>query len=375
LSKKNKLIIVGVSPHSLVNFRGELIKSFVSLDCEVIAIASSATPDEIDAVESLGVRYIDVPVVRTSINPFTDLKTMFFYQKVFEQEQPNFVLSYTIKPVVWGGLALRSNRNAHFTALITGLGYAFEGKGFKRGVLRFIVSQLYKLSLKHANQVVFQNYDDLNYFVENSLVAKEKTNVVPGSGVPLAHFQQQSLPKGEVVFLMVARLLKEKGVYHFVEAACQVKKKFPNAHFQLLGGLDPSPDGINQSVVDEWVTQDCIAYLGETKDVRPYLTQSHVFVLPSYYREGLPRTILEAMATGRPILTTDNVGCREPILEGENGWLVPVKDSQALADRMIWFIEHPEQIERMGLASRKIAEDKFDVHKVNEEMLKIMEIA
>jgi glycosyltransferase involved in cell wall biosynthesis len=367
-----KVLIIGASPRSLVNFRGELLKTLVSQAHSVIALAGGATTDEISTIESLGVRYIDVPVERTSMNPLTDFKTLRFYQKIFEQESPDFVLSYTVKPVVWGGIALRNQPNVQFTALVTGLGYAFEGQGFKRGVLRWIVSRLYKLSLKRANHVFFQNPDDLSYFVGCGLVEKSKTFVVAGSGVPIDQVQFEALAKSDLTFLMVARLLKEKGVYEFVAAACQVKKNFPNVRFQLLGGLDPSPDGIKQTVVDDWVAQGCIEYLGETKDVRPYLAQSHVFVLPSFYREGLPRTILEAMATGRAILTTDNVGCREPIVEGENGWLVPVRDSKTLAEKMIWFIEHPEQIEAMGLASRKMAEDKFDVSKVNAGMLKVM---
>jgi glycosyltransferase involved in cell wall biosynthesis len=367
-----KIIIIGASPRSLVNFRGELIKSFVCKGLSVVALAGGVTDDESCAIESLGARYIDVPVNRTSTNPFTDLNTMRFFEKVFAEEKPDHVIAYTIKPVIWGGLAVKKFPNIRFTALITGLGYAFEGQGFKRGLLRFIASRLYKSALDRANKVVFQNHDDLNYFIERNLVVVEKTNVVSGSGVPLDDFKQQPFPKTDIVFLMVARLLKEKGVYHFVEAACRLKKQFPNVSFQLLGGLDPSPDGINQSVVDKWVQHGCIEYLGETKDVRPYFSKSHVFVLPSFYREGLPRTILEAMATGRPILTTDNVGCREPVVEEQNGWLVPVRDTGALTEKMIWFIEHPEQIEPMGLASRKMAEEKFDVHKVNARMLEIM---
>ena len=366
-----KIIIIGALPSSIINFRGELIKTLTKA-YHVIALAGGANNTEIAAIELLGVRYIDVPIKRTSMNPFSDLKTMQFYRSVFEQEQPDYVLSYTIKPIIWGGIALRSLSSVRFTALITGLGYAFEGQGFKRVVLRWLVSRLYKLSLKRAKQVVFQNPDDLNYFVERGLTSRNKSYLVPGSGVPLAHFEHRALPTAELTFLMVARLLKEKGVFEFVEAACQVKKNFPNVHFQLLGCLDPSPDGINQTVVDDWVAQGCIEYLGETNDVRPYFTQSHVFVLPSFYREGLPRTILEAMAMGRPILTTDNVGCREPIVDGKNGWLVPVKDSVALAERMIWFINNSEMIEPMGIASRKIAEERFDVHKVNAQMLKIM---
>lgn len=370
--KISKILIIGASPHSLVNFRGELIKAFVERGVSVVALAGGATSDEIVSIQELGARYIDAPVVRTSTNPFTDFKTMCFFEEVFKEETPDFVIAYTIKPVIWGGMAAKRFPNIRFIALITGLGYAFEGAGIKRILLRFIVSRLYKAALNRSDQVFFQNYDDLNYFLQRNLVSSKKSNVLPGSGVPLNYFKQQPFPKSDIVFLMVSRLLKEKGVYHFVDAARIVKKQFPNAKFQLLGGLDTSPDGIKYDVVDEWNECGYIEYLGETKDVRSVFSQSHVFVLPSYYREGLPRTILEAMATGRPVLTTNNVGCREPILEGENGWLVPVKDSVTLAERMIWFIENPDQIESMGLSSRKIAEEKYDVHKVNERMLEIM---
>lgn len=368
------VIIIGALPRSLVNFRGELIRTFVSMGYRVLAVASNAAKKDIDDIKQLGAYYIDCPTKRTSINPFADLQTMQFYKKLFVQEQPEYVISYTIKPVIWSGIALSEIKNVKYSALITGLGYAFEGQGFKRWLIRKVASFLYKKSLYRADQIMFQNKDDLNYFVEHSLTSNSKTYVIPGSGVPVDHFKKEAIPSQPIVFLMVARLLKEKGVFEFVDAACQVKKQFPNVRFQLLGGLDPSPDGINQTIVNEWEFKGCIEYLGQTNDVRPYFSKSHVFVLPSFYREGLPRTILEAMATGRPIITTDNVGCREPVVDGENGWLVPVRDSKSLAKKMIWFIENPERIETMGLASRKMAEDKFDVHKVNKLMLEIMRL-
>ena len=367
-----KICIIGATPHSLVNFRGELIKSFVQKKFSVVALACGASVDEVTAIEFLGARYIDVPINRTSTNPFTDLNTMRFFEKVFGKEKPDYVIAYTIKPVIWGALAARKFPKIQFTALITGLGYAFERQGLKHVALHFITSHLYKASLKRANQVVFQNNDDFRYFVGHGLLDAVKGNVVSGSGVPLEYFKYQPLPNTKIVFLMVTRLLKEKGVFQFVEAACRVKSLFPHVRFQLLGGLDPLRGGINQGVVDKWVQQGCIEYLGETNDVRPYFSKSHVFVLPSYYREGLPRTILEAMSIGRPILTTDNVGCREPVCDGVNGFLIPTKNIKALAEKMVWFIENPDQIRSMGLVSRKIAEEKFDVHKVNARMFEIM---
>jgi glycosyltransferase involved in cell wall biosynthesis len=173
-------------------------------------------------------------------------------------------------------------------------------------------------------------------------------------------------------FLLIARLLHEKGIREYAQAARKVKKRYPDAVFNLLGPADPSPDGVPLEEVQKWHDQGVIRYLGATNDVRPHLSVCHIYVLPSYYGEGLPRTIIEAMATGRPILTTDNVGCRETVIPGENGFLVPVRDVDALAERMIWFIEHREEWERMGRRSREMAEERFDVRIINRELMGIM---
>lgn len=368
------IIIIGVSARSLVNFRGELIRLFIHMGHKVLAVASGANDDDINEIESLGAHYVEAPSERTGTNVFVDLKTMNFYRKLFYEIRPEYVISYTIKPVIWSGIALASNNYTNFTALITGLGYSFQGLSLKRKVIRIIVSFLYKLSLKRADQVIFQNNEDLTYFVEKKIVSNLKVNTIPGSGVPIHHFAQKPLRTPPIIFLMISRLLKEKGIYQFFEAARQVKMRFPEARFQLLGGLDQSPDGINQRQLNELSNLDYVEYLGETQDVRPYIENCHVFVLPSYYREGLPRTILEAMSVGRAVLTTDHSGCRDAIVEGCNGWLVPVQDSNALVEKMVWFIENPNKTELMGLASRQIIKERFDVRKVNDKILEIIRL-
>jgi glycosyltransferase involved in cell wall biosynthesis len=193
---------------------------------------------------------------------------------------------------------------------------------------------------------------------------------VAGSGVDLSYFSEAEFPESAPTFLCIARLLGEKGLREYAQAAQIVKQRYPKAEFRLLGPADPSPDRISLDEVNTWGT---IEYLGDTNDVRPYLAVCHILVLPSYH-EGMPRTVLEAMATGRPILTTNAPGCKKTVVQGENGFLVPFRDAEALAERMIWFIEHRDQWQRMGQVSRRMAEERFDVHKINAQLLRIMKL-
>tara|TARA_R110002049_G_scaffold194948_1_gene364015 strand:- start:2797 stop:3912 length:1116 start_codon:yes stop_codon:yes gene_type:complete len=369
-----RVVIIGATPHSLVNFRGELMKAFIASGCEVIAMAGEATEQEVLSIEAIGAKFQSYPVSRNSTGLLNNLKTFFAFRKILNYHKPDVVLSYTIKPVIWTGIALFGNNDARFNALVTGLGYAFEGQGFKREVLKRVVSLLYRLSLKKADKVIFQNEDDKDYFLLKRITQEKKVRVVNGSGVPINFFAEQPFVNKNLSFLMIARLLNEKGVRYYVDAAKIVKEKYPETIFNLLGPYDSSPDAISFQEVTDWVKGGEIDYLGESNDVRPFLKKCDVFVLPSYYREGLPRTILEAMSTGRPILTTDNVGCREPIINGLNGWLVPIKDSVSLAKKMIWYIENKNKIPIMGKESRKIVEEKYDVNLVNKTMCEILGI-
>ena len=366
----SKILLIGTSPTSLINFRKELIKSLIVNGHQVIVMASKSTSTEVEEIKNLGVEYIDYSVERNSLNPLADLKTLLNFIKVFTSENPDIVLAYTIKPVVWGGLASRLFK-FNFYALITGLGFAFQGDSFKRKLLTKLVVFLYKAALKKSKAIIFQNIDNGNVFIEKGIIPKSKAYVVNGSGVDLEKYNVENLPRGNIIFLCISRLLGEKGLKEYAEAAKIVKNKFPDVEFNLIGPEDSSPDAILLNEVNTW--SDYINYKGSTDDVRPHIKDSHVYVLPSYH-EGLPRSTLEAMSMGRPVLTTNAVGCKETVEEGVNGFKAPVKSSEALAKKMIWFIENSDQIGRMGIESRKMVEDKFDVHKVNKEMLKIMEI-
>ncbi len=370
-SERYKLIVIGVLPISLINFRGNLISDIVKKQHIVTGMADSADVKVVQNLQENGVNLSTYSVQRSSINPFLDLQTWKSLRRTFKEIQPDVVLAYTIKPVIWGGLASRVLPNTRFYALITGLGFALQGKTLKRKLLGKLVTLLYRTALKRAKCVIFQNPDNLKDFIQRGIVPSEKCALVNGSGVDISHYASTSLPQKPITFLTIGRLLGEKGFREYAQAAQIVKARYPKAIFQLLGPEDPSPDGISLNEVKNWHNQGWIEYLGSTDDVRPYLQGCHIYVLPSYH-EGMPRTVLEAMSTGRPILTTDVPGCRETVIPGENGYLVPKANAQALAERMVWFIENRNQWERMGKRSRELAEEKYDVHKVNAQLMEIM---
>lgn len=364
-------LIIGALPKSLINFRGELLKTLVKKGYPVIGMADSSSSGISEELQAMGVSFRPYPVERNGLNPIADLKTLQSLRSTFKTLQPTAVLAYTIKPVIWGALASRAVPHTRFYALITGLGFAFQGETRKRRLLIKLVTGLYRIALKRAERVIFQNPDNLNEFVQRGIIPAEKCALVNGSGVDITHYPFSPLPKGKPTFLAIGRLLGEKGFREYAQAAKIVKARYPDTTFQLLGGEDPSPDGIPLTEVQTWHEQGILQYLGSTNDVRPYMQQCHIYVLPSYH-EGMPRTVLEAMAIGRPILTTDVPGCRETVTNGDNGYLVPKADAQALAERMIWFIEHRDQWQRMEQLSRKLAEEKYDVHKINAQLMEIM---
>ncbi|PMM56245.1 glycosyltransferase family 4 protein [Vibrio lentus] len=365
-----KISVIGALPSSLYNFRGQLLVSIARLNLDVSALATNARDDEARIIESLGVDYIDYPVCRSGLNPIQDSRTLIRLFKIFKEQQPTIVFAYTIKPIVWGGIAARLAKVPEYYAMVTGLGYAFQKSSFAKKVLSYLVKVLYRIALKKSNGVIFQNLDNMQVFVNEGIVPQEKCFLVNGSGVDLSHYQVSPLvPKPH--FLLIARLLGDKGIREYAKAAEIVKQQYPEAVFELVGPEDPSPDGIKLEEVNEWVSSSAIEYSGSTADVRPFIENCSIYVLPSYH-EGMPRTVLEAMAMGRPILTTDVPGCRETVVNGENGWLVEKANVEQLAERMIWFIENQEQWSVMGEKSHTMANEKFDVHKVNAEILKIM---
>ena len=365
-----KILILGTVPNDLLNFRSELIKDILKKGPEVIASSSKLDSDSAIHMKELGITYESIFLKRHGLSFWGDTKTLADLLKLFKKRNPNLVLAHGIKLVIWGGISARI-RKIPFFALITGLGFAFQGTTFRRKLLTRFVSFLYRIALKNSKAVIFQNEDNRRIFIDKNIISRSKTHIVNGSGVDINKFNFTQIPESNLSFLLVSRLLGEKGLREYAEAAKIVKEKFPEVEFKIVGTQDNSLDAISIEEVKSWSLY--IDYEGPTKDVRPYIKKCHVYVLPSYH-EGLPRSTLEAMSMGRPVLTTNASGCKETVDEGINGFMVPVGSSKKLAERMIWFIENKDKIAIMGKKSRNIVETRFDVRKVNEEMLRILGI-
>lgn len=368
------VLVVASFPDSLIRFRGALLDLLVERGHSVHVAAPALPLDSLVRYElqGKGVTVHEVPMRRTGTNPIADLTTLMRLYRLCRRQRPTHVLAYTVKPVVYGLWAARLAGVQHRFALVTGLGYAFadQATGTRRLVGK-LVQRLYRNALRGCTHVFFQNPDDRELFERLRLLPElAPTTIVNGSGVDLSVFTVAPLPP-RPRFLLIARLLGDKGVREYAEAARRIKRAHSDATFALVGWIDDTPDAIRQEELDTWVADGVVEYLGKLNDVRPAIADCTVYVLPSY-REGTPRTVLEAMAMGRPIITTDTPGCRETVVDGENGFLVGVRAVDELEQAMRKFIADSDLASKMGDRSRQIAQDRYDVHKVNAVMLKAM---
>jgi glycosyltransferase involved in cell wall biosynthesis len=373
--RNNKIFLLVASyPDSIITFRGKLIEDIQNSGFEVhVAAPDIAGSVSIrDSLQKTNVHVHEIKLKRTSMNPICDVVSLFQLWKLMRTIKPSVTLCYTVKPVIYGSVAGWLAGVPRRFALITGLGYVFTGSG--KSVTRKLVRIMYAFALARVEKVFFQNPDDEKLFKELSITKNAAdTVVVHGSGVDVDEYKQIPLPN-HTHFLLIARLLGCKGVREYAEACRIVKQKHPQVTCSLVGWIDDSPDSIGQHELDKWKSSGCVQFLGKLDDVREAIAEASVYVLPSY-REGTPRTVLEAMAMGRPIITTNVPGCRETVLEGENGYLVKAKSVDELVSAMQLFIENPKLIEQMGERSRQIAIAKYDVCKVNSIMLEEMKIA
>lgn len=371
-----KIAVIASYAPSLVNFRGPLLAEMVARGHTVTAAAPDPDPQTIAALRALGVVCRPVPLSRAGLNPFQDAVLLLRLWRFLRAEQPGVVLSYTVKPVIFGSLAARLAAVPCRCALITGLGYAFTetaAASLKRHLVGGLVRALYRLALRGCQVVFFQNPDDLRFFVASGLARESQAVLVNGSGVDTDHYAPAPPVTAGPAFLLIARLLADKGIREYVAAARVLKARHPQAVFRLVGPYDPNPAAIQPDEIAAWQAEGVVEYLGETQDVRPFIAASSVYVLPSY-REGTPRTVLEAMSMGRPIVTTDAPGCRETVVPGANGFLIPPRDVPALVAALERFILQPDLITTMGARSRAVAIEKYDVHKVNAVMLAAMHL-
>ena len=352
------ILLTGNTTFKLVNFRQGLIRELISRGHCVTVL--SPPDDYVPEVKALGCNHVALTIERNGTSAIAEAALLLEMLGKLHVIRPHAVFSYTIKNNIYGGLVCRM-LGIPFVPNVTGLGHAFN----KRGLLNATVRFLYMAAFKRAQTVFFQNDNDFALFTDAGLCPATIAHLLPGSGVDLNRFAASSLPDppdGSICFLMVSRMLWDKGVGEFVEAARAVRQRHPKTRFQLLGPLDPgSRSGISRAQIDTWVAEGVVDYLGSVRDVRSSIEAAHCVVLPSYYREGTPRALIEACAMGRPIITTDMPGCRDVVVQGVNGIRIAPLDVAALTSACMMIVEaSPEQRAQMGRASRQIAEDRFD---------------
>lgn len=367
-----KIAVLSSFTTSLFWFRVDMMQSFQRAGYEVLAVGDGDEAEWADRFAGLGIRYRQIPVQRNGTNPISDLKTMKALNRLLKEEKPDKIFAYQAKTVIYGGIAARLNGIREFYPLIAGVGSVFLGDSPKQKLIRSILVAEYRLGMAKAPKVFFQNRDDLKVFTDHGILPEHKAVMIHGSGVNVEKFTATPLPQ-EPGFLCISRLIRDKGVVEYLEAARKLHQRRSDVKCVLVGPFDTNPSAIKPEELQPYIDDGSVEYVGEQKDVQPYLRACTAYVLPSYH-EGTPKTVLEAMACGRPAITTDAPGCRETVTDGVNGFLVPVKDVDAIVDAMEKILDEPENTAAMAKAARQMAEDVFDVHKVNLKIRQTMGI-
>ncbi|WP_179338836.1 glycosyltransferase family 4 protein [Winogradskyella ludwigii] len=370
---KKRILLIASFAGSLIRFRGDFIKSLIANNFEVFTAAPEYTESDTEIIKAMGAIPIEFNLQRTGLNPLNDLKSIKELKSIMKDNKIDLVFPYTVKPVIYGSMAANSCK-IPVISLITGLGYAFTGLSAKARTLQRFNEILYKLSIRKNKIIVFQNKDDYQLFLDRKVISKQqRVDFVSGSGVNLNQFTfKEKHASDKVSFLLVARLIEEKGIALYMQAAKLLKAKYPKAVFNLIGAPETSPSAISEDELNEMHKEGIIVFHGKQNNIEEHLHKNDIFVLPSYYREGLPRTTLEACACGNPIITTDSVGCREAVKVGENGFLIEPQNLEALVKPMEYFITHPDKIKDMGTNSRKYAEERFDVNIINNDLVQLI---
>lgn len=375
-----KIVMIGTVAASFYGFRADLIRTLLNQGHEIYALTSEYTAVDLKKIKQLGAIPVTYNLNRGGLNPLADIIATYQLSKEIKKIEPNLVFSFFSKPVIFGTLAAKLAKVPYIIGMLEGLGYTFtdqpDGISKKTRLIKRIQLFLYKIALPQLDQLIFLNPDDPKDLLVAHSISVKKQSVLGGIGLNLADYPFQLMPcySNNINFLFIGRLLKEKGIHDFIAAIRIVKKTYSNTTFTVLGSIDHSNLGaLSDKDLSTLVETGLIEYPGQVDNVKDWIAACHVFVLPSY-REGVPRSTQEAMAMGRPIITTDVPGCRETVLDGVNGFIVEKWNPQALAEKMIYFIEHPEKLQSMGLASYQIAQERFDAKLVNVRLLKLLEI-
>lgn len=373
-----KIILLNNTVQNILGFRKHLIQFLITHNYEVYAMATDYTDETKRKVENLGAIPVDYSFARGGLNPLADLKNMKQLEKILKKIQPDILFSSFSKPVIFGTLAAKRAKVPKIIAMLEGLGYTFteqpNGQSFKAKIIKKIQVFLYKIALPKANIVLFLNPDDPRDLLDRYHITVKKREVLGGIGLDFKDYTFSYAPTSPISFIFIARLLREKGIFEYLKAVEIVKAKYPSAIFKVIGSFDTeNPGALKKEELDKYIQKGFITYPGFVNNVNQWITESSVFVLPSYYREGIPRSTQEAMAIGRAVITTNVPGCRETVVQGKNGFLIPKWDIPTLVEAMEYFIENPTEISRMGEESYQIALEKFDGNKINQKLLNIIE--
>ena len=372
-----KIIIIGTVASSFYGFRSDLIKELINRGHQVFAFTSDDTKDDLSKIKALGAIPIVYDLSRNGLRPLSDIKSTYELSKKIKEISPDLVLSYFSKPVIFGTLAAKIAKVPKVIGMLEGLGYTFTEQpketSKKTELIKNVQVLLYKIALPKLDKIIFLNPDDPKDLLDKHDIRVKKVRVLGGIGLNLNDYSYTGIYPSQPTFIFVARLLAEKGIHDYIAAAKIVKNKYADAKFIVLGSIDKEALGaLTESELKQFTEANIIEYPGHVNNVSEWIKNSSVFVLPSYYREGVPRSTQEAMAIGRAVITTDVPGCRETVMDGVNGFLVEKWNPQALAQKMIYFIEHPEEIKKMGYESYKIAQEKFDADKVNKRLINML---
>lgn len=369
--QRKKMLMIASKAKAHINFRGDLTKEIIRQGYDVTLIV----PHDLykKELEDMGIKVIVMPYNKNSISIKNNLKTIRQMQKIIEDEKPDIVFAYTIKPIILGTIASKKAKVKKIYSMVTGLGHIYSDNSLKTRIIRMVCGIGYKYAFKYNEKVIFQNIDDINEVVKRKYIKREKCELVNGSGVNMERFKRTPLPEKNV-FLMVSRVLKEKGVVEYFEAARKVKEKCKDAEFMFVGEIDKTNYAVDIDKLERYVQEKIVNLIPETDDVGSFIDKCRVFVLPTYYREGVPRVNLEALSKGRPIITTRMPGCKETVVEGKNGLFVNIKDVEDLTEKMMWMINNHEKLQDMSDESYKLCKEKFEINIINKRMLEIMEI-
>lgn len=370
-----RVALIGTTAGCVINFRGDLIRYLSGLGCLVYAFAIDYDAESSRRVEELGGIAVSYDLDRTGIAPVADIVSTLRLAKQLRALKLDLVFSYFTKPVIFATAAAKLAGVPRRVGMLEGLGHSFtqspNGPSTSARLVKLVQLCLYSLTFPLLERLIVLNRDDAKELSAFRFLRCPQVSVLGGIGVDLTVFEQIP-PSGRPAFIFVGRLLAEKGIFEYVDAARLLKARFPQAECYLLGAEDKSnPGSLSSGQLSELVKDGIVNYVGEVADVRPWLSKSSVFVLPSY-REGVPKSTQEALATGRAVITTDVPGCRDTVVNGVNGFLVAPWSAQALFEKMAYFVVHPEAIFSMGRASRELAEKNFDVVKINEHLATLL---